>query len=113
MKPSLFLVFVLVAHGEVSSTANRLSSGATAIQVRNDGAVALSAVAIRYQLAGQEGAFYQYFDELTDAAAPKPEFDVELPYTLPRNGNGRIPSLTGPITNAAILADGSQRESRT
>jgi hypothetical protein len=107
MKLSLFLVLVLAVHGQISTVAKRLPSGASTIEVRSEGAVALSAVVIRYQLAGQEGAFYQYFDELTDAAPPKTEFVVELPYTLPRDGKGRIPALAGSIANAAILPDGT------
>ena len=107
MKLSLFLVLVLAVHGEISTVAKRMPSGASTIEVRSEGAVALSAVAIRYQLAGQEGVFYQYFDELTDAAPPKSEFVVELPYTLPRDGKGRIPALAGSIANAAILSDGT------
>jgi hypothetical protein len=57
MKLFPFPVLVLAVHGQISTVAKRMPSGASTIEIRNEGAVALSAVAIRYRLAGQEGAF--------------------------------------------------------
>lgn len=107
MKTALFFAFVLAAQAQITTVAKRMPNGGTTILVQNGGTAVLSAIAIRYQLAGEEELYHQYFDALTDPSPPKSDLLVELPYSLPRNGKGRIPALVEPIVHAAIFADGT------
>jgi len=94
-------------HSQITVTETRSPSGTLIFKVKNTSEVALAAFAVFYQIAGRNEPEFVYFDELTDEAAPKREFEIMPRQVIPRGGKAPVLSVSKQPVTAGIFPDGT------